>query len=648
MAENRSKLLRLFVRNIGCIGNDGLSIELDDIVCLVGVNNSGKSTILRAYELAKGTVAFDAPRDRCKFAPEGEPSEVQLEVHIPDGIANVHEKWKAKRDDKLVVKSRWQWDQPSFGRMRTTWDPAANDGNGAWADENAAGLDNVFGARLPRPIRIGSLEDADKTAALLLDLSLAPLVTEIEKERKNPESQLATSIQQVTERVKELSGNHEEHFNKVADRVSLGFKGVFPALEVRLNIGAGQLIVSKLGDSVKSDSGLEVIDGPIKTSLAHQGTGARRALFWSMLQVHNEMARDNEARLEYRKYLEKTATDFGKKAAKAKADAERDGLNVERDKVLAQLHAHDAGAPIPEGDDDPAFPGYLLLIDEPENALHPMAARAAQKHLYSLAQSPDWQVILTTHSPYFINPFEDHTTIVRLARTANVDGVVSPQIYVADTIAFDGDEKARLQALQQIDPSFSEVFFGSYPIVVEGDTEHAAFLAAILEREHALAGKVTIVRARGKAILVPLIKVLTHFKIDFGLLHDADSPFTRKGTKNAMWTENEKIGKAIEAGRAAGLKIRHRVSIPDFERLIEGDEESKDKPLTMYRRVTSEDGLSQLVQQLMQDLYQSDDHQPFGKEKVELMPWLESQVLGWAKASGVQDELRFKGKEEPV
>lgn len=89
-----------------------------------------------------------------------------------------------------------------------------------------------------------------------------------------------------------------------------------------------------------------------------------------------------------------------------------------------------------------------------------MAARAAQRHLYQLAKNPDWQVILTTHSPYFINPFEDHTTIVRLDRERDDDqSPVTPRTYRSDLIEFEGDDKQRLQALQHIDPSFSEVFW---------------------------------------------------------------------------------------------------------------------------------------------------------------------------------------------
>ena len=145
-AANRSKLVRITARNIGCIGDEGVEIELDNVVCLVGRNNAGKSTILRAYELAKGSAAFDSAKDRCQYAPENQPSEVLLEVHIPAGIGNVDAKWKTEKDGLLLVKSRWQWMAPSFQKVRTTWDPTGGeDGQGAWAeDSKAGGADAVF------------------------------------------------------------------------------------------------------------------------------------------------------------------------------------------------------------------------------------------------------------------------------------------------------------------------------------------------------------------------------------------------------------------------------------------------------------------------------------------------------------------------
>lgn len=69
-----------------------------------------------------------------------------------------------------------------------------------------------------------------------------------------------------------------------------------------------------------------------------------------------------------------------------------------------------------EQTDSVILPSYMLLIDEPEIGLHPNAIRAASEYLYSLADDDMWQVMLTTHSPQFVNPLEDHTTIVRLVR----------------------------------------------------------------------------------------------------------------------------------------------------------------------------------------------------------------------------------------
>ncbi|MEF9505023.1 AAA family ATPase [Burkholderia sp. 1B3(2022)] len=310
---NRSKLVRITVRNIGCIGNDGVEIELDNVVCLVGRNNAGKSTILRAYELAKGSATFDIAKDRCQYAPGDQPSEVLLEVHIPEGIGNVDAKWKTEKDGLLIVKSRWQWASPSFLKVRTTWDPTGGpDGVGAWADEGkAGGADPVFNSRLPRPLRIGSLDDAGKTEDMLLTLALGPLLSGLEKERINPDSDLSKSIAGVSERLDALSGMHEEHFNAISARVAAGFKGVFPRLDVKLKIGAAPLL-PKLGDLIKGGSSLKIQDGATETALAQQGTGARRALFWSMLQVHNELSRDKEVRQEYRKRLEKDLGDAEK------------------------------------------------------------------------------------------------------------------------------------------------------------------------------------------------------------------------------------------------------------------------------------------------------------------------------------------------
>ena len=503
----------------------------------------------------------------------------------------------------------------------------------------AGGADSVFSSRLPRAIRIGSLDDADKTEDVLTMLALEPLLDNLEKDRNNENSALHKAMLMVTEQVNKSSTLHRERFNNISEKLTNGLQQIFPGMDVRLEVSASPF-TQKLSDLVKNGSKITIADGEAKTTIRQQGTGARRAIFWSMLHVKNELTRSKEVRNEYERRLQVDINDKRKELKTKKADENRKAIIAEEIQELeARLAAHKEGAPIPDSPEDPALPGYLLLIDEPENALHPLAARAAQRHLYKLAEDQDWQVIMTTHSPCFINPFEDHTTIVRIDRSLDKQGRFLPvKTYKSDLIKFDFDEKQRLQALQHIDPGFSEIFFGSYPILVEGDTEYAAFMASIIEEQHDLINKITIVRAHGKAILASLIRIMQHFKISFGVVHDSDFPLRKDGKINGMWTENEKIRKAIVDARSSGIQVRHRVSIPDFERFLGGEEEEKNKPLTTYKRIAQEAVLRKKAQDLLKDLFDSDQHDPFNiPVESEYIKVLEKEVCkfeGSLKRSG--------------
>ena len=186
----RSKLLEISIKNLGCIGNDGLTVALDNILCLVGNNNTGKSTVLRAYELAVGTESYSILRDKPKFT-EGE-TEIELSVHIPIGVGNIAEKWKLVQGDLHIVKSRWTWDE-SGKPTRETYDPELGD---YAAEGNAAGLDNVFKSRLPKPFRIGALDSPENELKKLLQLVVSPIADALKTKMSEEDSLLNKSLQE--------------------------------------------------------------------------------------------------------------------------------------------------------------------------------------------------------------------------------------------------------------------------------------------------------------------------------------------------------------------------------------------------------------------------------------------------------------------
>ena len=104
---------------------------------------------------------------------------------------------------------------------------------------------------------------------------------------------------------------------------------------------------------------------------------------------------------------------------------------------------------------------------------------------------------------------------------------------------------------------------------------------------------------------------MKHFQINFGILHDSDPPVKSNGDKNGMWTANDKIRAAINLARQAGVVIRHRVSVPDFERLLGGDEESKDKSINAYQEVVKGGNACTRVQNVLEELANSQQYEPF-------------------------------------
>lgn len=588
------------ITNLGCIGPNGLDVALDEIVCLVGANNSGKSTVLRAYEAAVNMAALTAGDIHSQA--DGKAATVELWIHIPAGAENIDAKWKEAVDGLLLVRSKWEWPALGGKPTRSTWDPTSND---YAEDGKAAGLDNVFKSRLPRPFRIGSLEDPEEEHRKLLDLVLEPIKLRLVELMKDETSPLREKIKELQTEAEKPVTLFKEDLEKVQGRVNKSYQRVFQTAEIRLSVSLGELGLDP-GAALTKSSHVEIVEGHGTSRWQQQGTGSQRALFWSMLEVRSELNRIDEERKQLQKASGEREKELKKLTEKLPTLKKEDAKKKCEDDIArlkGEIAASSAAGSEPASSSvSPFLPGYMLLIDEPETALHPSAIRAAKEHLYLLAAESGWQVMLSTHHPVFVDPLKDHTTIVRLHRS---ETHAAPNVYRADTLGFDCEEKENLKSLLAFDSSVAEMFFGPRVVVMEGDTEFAAF-TEVMNSDLAifpLDGRPLLLRARGKATIPILVKILTHFKVDFAVLHDIDSPRTSKGTKkNGAYTVNESIKTAIAGARAAGLRVIHRCSCPNFEQHHGMDLPDKDKPFETWKAVRNNEAVKTSVRTVLDEL----------------------------------------------
>ena len=511
------RLRRLSVRNYRCIGSEPVVIDLDEIVVLVGPNNVGKSSILRAYQIAMSEGSSEANLTKDDF-PNGEvvPTalpEIELETVVTDFPPG--SKWIADVDGERVVRERWIWEHEGKPK-RQGFDVTS----GIWSEEAVPwGAANVAQFGRPKPHRVDAFADPSVQAKELVDLLMTAVTQRVTAytgrdgegsggDRNEYEALLA----KVAEAQKRILEESKAEIEKVEAELSEHIGEIFPNHAVEFDARPEEDL-EKCVQFFKA--GARLLMGPrtgYKSAIELQGSGARRTLLWTALRI---------------------------------------------------LAAARPKRPKGKTDSPPPSRANVLLIDEPEICLHPSAIREACRVLYDLPSSGNWQVMATTHSPAFIDVSRDNTTIVRVERRD--DGqVVGTTVFRPSLVQLDGDDRARLKLLNAYDPYVAEFFFGARNVLVEGDTEYTALKYVIAQRPEELKD-IHVIRARGKGTILSLTKILNQFGSSYAILHDADRPFSKNGQLNSAWPLN---GLILEAARKAPGPARVRVlaSLPDFER----------------------------------------------------------------------------------
>ncbi|MGN0306592.1 MAG: AAA family ATPase [Lachnospiraceae bacterium] len=165
----RPRLSKLIIKNFRTIGSDPVEIFLDDIVVLVGANNVGKSSILRAYEVAMNAgskAAYltidDFPNNRVDL--ENLP---EIEVHTIISENKPGAQWiKILPNGEMLIREKWTWSGPALEPKRRGFDVVEND----WVDKVPWGAPNVANAYRPKVHRIGAFASPEMQEAEITGL----------------------------------------------------------------------------------------------------------------------------------------------------------------------------------------------------------------------------------------------------------------------------------------------------------------------------------------------------------------------------------------------------------------------------------------------------------------------------------------------
>jgi putative ATP-dependent endonuclease of the OLD family len=216
----------------------------------------------------------------------------------------------------------------------------------------------------------------------------------------------------------------------------------------------------------------------------------------------------------------------------------------------------------------------LVAFEEPEIYLHPAAANLLRDTIYSLGESD--QIICTTHSPWMIDLSKNWQSLTKMELNEDSYTFATNYGLSGATANLLQHERELLKMIKTFDDELSRIFFTEKCIVVEGDSEVIAIKQTLsllppdLRRE--ILSKTQIIKARGKASIIPLVKYLNALNVPYHVIHDRD-----RGTVGA-----ERFNPFIS--EAVGDDTRISLLEECLENCLGYESPSSDKPLKVYQK----------------------------------------------------------------
>ncbi len=409
----------------GGIENNTIEFHNSNTIFLLGQNNVGKSSFLKAYEFFyknTTTTAEDFYRMNLENSIEFELV-LQLDMYDfqKDSLKNKQEglkKWLNK-DNFLKIKKIIRLKpgkKIEFESENYTWDY----GNQLWEKKNygGIGLDSVFQSALPKPIFIKAMPTESEVEIIINDI----LKQKAESNLKDKERQ---ELKDAQEKILDLQNKlyNPESINSYKNEVNRHFNELFPNTKIELSEkDKAKWTENSIGKIFSIHFEQNKIDGEkdstIPTNYDRVGHGAVRSAIFSLLLM-KDIAEEFE-RVENRK-------------------------------------------------------DYIVLFEEPELFLHPKLMKQLRSLIYKVSESKSpYQLLCASHSPQMIDITKEKSSLVRMVKTNN--GTMLFQInddflMKSKEIRTKEELKTEMNEVLRFNPFICESFYSDEVILIEGPTE---------------------------------------------------------------------------------------------------------------------------------------------------------------------------------
>ena len=194
----------------------------------------------------------------------------------------------------------------------------------------------------------------------------------------------------------------------------------------------------------------------------------------------------------------------------------------------------------------------IFAMEEPELFLHPHAQRRLSRSLREIANSPEHQVFVCTHSTHFV----DLTYYKEIAIITKEKSEIGSQVRQCTAELFEGedvgDKKRRFHMAYWVNPDRGELFFARRVIFVEGETEKVA-IPFLAEKMNVHDADVSVIDCGSKHNLPLYITIANAFQISYMVVHDEDPvpeevEEAKRREKERTFALNQTIADIVDEG----------------------------------------------------------------------------------------------------